>query len=1269
MNNTRKHRSFLLPLILCAALILSILPPKTEVQAAGQIVLTATQIGSPLYGINRIPFGSRIVIDTGSMTATASFFYGEAEVIDDAYIERNQILADKLYNNQSTTVSYRVEECDDGTNKYHLVSTSSAEGFMFNSDRYSMHKDDFEKQNYYWEPWLAFAHYLSIHCNYRLNVLGSPGSEKDEDFELLVYYPEELYVRLNEAEGTGVVNVDYPHSVAAFAVNIDDEPVKKREYAIGTDNFGFNNNDSSFYTDSATIAPKIYRGKTFDNGTYGAMIDESAYDSMMLGRSPSQMAGINKDLSSRFEGACYGMSIVSGLIYEDKIALNQVGNADKTYNLAKPVENPALLRTLAFYQINTSYDLMSYETRHGQPYSPAQTLKIVESLKEHPENPVVIVFTYNDPDTYSKKKYGHAVLAYKVENAKDIYDYAYKYDISVYDPNDHEKAGHLLVSSSGECDFENTRYGSNPAIRTGDLAKDLYDITLKYPEVKKGEAIATTNGGITVESDGKTSTVAGNEVTGDLEAQAYSVFDGSDTQVSFDHDNTKKIRFKRNGGTNASLQTDNTYVLIKDGAKEATINPDGSVEAKTDGNKGSLSVASDTEKGKLFGITVTSGAGNISVVPTKDGAKVTTDNGTSDITVSGKTDSATFGGIDTSGGVDIKTDGNKISISDGEKEIARGTADQNGGTTIKIGDAGWDDPGEDPGDDPGDDPDIERPRSGISPVPSINDETIYLVKGQSYTIPGSKKGWTTENKAICKVTTDGKITAAGTGTAHLTSSSGDKYTVNVILPEIDKKNLNLVCGDKTDLLVSRQLNGTDLSSYYPVSWFSNNPSVAKVVHTNMGCEVTAVSPGSARIDAYVNGKTYPCTVKVTETKKAVIDSEETYLTLMPMQSITLKLKGKSFANRTWEGLTPEVKGKKTDYYNDVVYITSAGKLTAIGKGTTTLKCDNGVTIHVTVNEPSERTVYLNTGKTKGLKFAGVTSKKATWSCADGSGIIDKKALESGGMIKALKTGEVTVKCEYKPFGDKSEGFTYETKVYVENVALVTDDKLTKTNQYSYLLNMTGGESGSIRFDKTEDYGIYQPVMFKSSNPAAAYVDENGNLYTSEVAKKTVVNLTCPVNGKATKVKLTLLPAPSDTTVPTVADNDITHFDPPGWSWVAEGEGYGRKIFTSGKYVREDGQAVLYIDSSDSPDGFSYQLFAMAQGSKQSNFTATDYTYGNSFVWASCPKTQDNAEDISNGLKFHSDGKGTVTVTSDWIDEMVYQYGSADGTYRLVREKK
>ena len=128
--------------------------------------------------------------------------------------------------------------------------------------------------------------------------------------------------------------------------------------------------------------------------------------------------------------------------------------------------------------------------------------------------------------------------------------------------------------------------------------------------------------------------------------------------------------------------------------------------------------------------------------------------------------------------------------------------------------------------------------------------------------------------------------------------------------------------------------------------------------------------------------------------------------------------------------------------------------------------------------------------------------------------------------------------------------------------------------------------------------------------------------------------------------------------------DKTGYEPKDWSWKAEGEGYGKKYFTSGKYVRADSLAVIYIDSTESPDGFYFQAFSKASGARQSDYTTYDSTYDTPNIWLSLTdeKTADDGT-----WHIRSFGNGTIEVTTNWLDEMYLMYEDPAGIYYLVRE--
>jgi len=380
-------------------------------------------------------------------------------------------------------------------------------------------------------------------------------------------------------------------------------------------------------------------------------------------------------LNRGFSGCCHGMSLTSGLLFEERIALSQFGPEADAFSLKAPFENPELARTLIFYQVCGNYDVLGYEKRHSADLSDSRStaLRIVKSLQSEPQHPVLVGFSATEDGV----RYSHAVLAFKVEDASG----SYKYDVSVYDPNYPEEARHLYLTESGEASFPSH---DNSRFRLADKADVLYDATLSYPAVAKTEVDIRTNEGVTVETNGKSATVENGKVTGDLPVTAYKPEAGSGESILIvPVESNQPVRLRRlhpNSGGSASVQSSGTFALITGGASEVTVNPDGSVTAKTNSSEGALAVASDTTRGDLFGTTVTTRAGEVTVTPTTDGATVQTSDGTADVTVSREKSSVTFDDIDTSKGVEIKSSGNSATLSSGGQEIARGTATADGGT-------------------------------------------------------------------------------------------------------------------------------------------------------------------------------------------------------------------------------------------------------------------------------------------------------------------------------------------------------------------------------------------------------------------------------------------------------------------------------------------------------------------------------------------------------------------------------------------------------------
>lgn len=153
-------------------------------------------------------------------------------------------------------------------------------------------------------------------------------------------------------------------------------------------------------------------------------------------------------------------------------------------------------------------------------------------------------------------------------------------------------------------------------------------------------------------------------------------------------------------------------------------------------------------------------------------------------------------------------------------------------------------------------------------TPSMSKTSIYLTKGQAYTLKlkntSQKVKWSTSNKKVAIVTSKGKVTAKGKGTATITAKCGNKkYTckVKVETPSISKTSIKVFKGSTYTL----KMNGTSRS----VTWSTSNRYVATVDSKG---RVSGVENGTAIITATVGGKKYRCKVSVQGYEKNIVTS-------------------------------------------------------------------------------------------------------------------------------------------------------------------------------------------------------------------------------------------------------------------------------------------------------------------------------------------------------------------------------------------------------------
>lgn len=185
-----------------------------------------------------------------------------------------------------------------------------------------------------------------------------------------------------------------------FSVQIDGGD----EFTLGRDTFSFNN-DAGPFNDEYYISDE-HRAYLMDKGELTFRLELAKLRDV-------KEYGI-------FDGACFGMSSMMGLIYENLIPLESIQvDAETTWDLDQPVSNKTLASLITYYQILQAYPSLRFTDLLRSQESLAKEL--VNYLLTDGE-PVVIQLIYDGNNH-------HTVLAYDIESTSE------EYLIYIADPN------------------------------------------------------------------------------------------------------------------------------------------------------------------------------------------------------------------------------------------------------------------------------------------------------------------------------------------------------------------------------------------------------------------------------------------------------------------------------------------------------------------------------------------------------------------------------------------------------------------------------------------------------------------------------------------------------------------------------------------------------------------------------------------------------------------------------------------------------------------
>lgn len=160
-------------------------------------------------------------------------------------------------------------------------------------------------------------------------------------------------------------------------------------------------------------------------------------------------------------------------------------------------------------------------------------------------------------------------------------------------------------------------------------------------------------------------------------------------------------------------------------------------------------------------------------------------------------------------------------------------------------------------------------RAGITNINkslSLNKNSLTLWKGQSDTLTATKKNiggalkWTTSNSKVAIVSSKGKITAKGVGSATIKVTAGGisdicKVTVKKPTIKLNKSTLSLTLGKSEETRLTASVNGASQT----VIWKSSNTKIASVSGNGV---INPKTNGKVTISATANGVTAKCVVTV-----------------------------------------------------------------------------------------------------------------------------------------------------------------------------------------------------------------------------------------------------------------------------------------------------------------------------------------------------------------------------------------------------------------------
>lgn len=381
------------------------------------------------------------------------------------------------------------------------------------------------------------------------------------------------------------------------------------------------------------------------------------------------------------------------------------------------------------------------------------------------------------------------------------------------------------------------------------------------------------------------------------------------------------------------------------------------------------------------------------------------------------------------------------------------------------------------------------------------------LKWNGKTLKSSSASWKSSNKKIVTVDKNGKIKGVAKGVATVTATYKKKKVAIcvVVTNPVTKVTLSPAVkylNEQTQHQLIAAIS-PETADYTAITWTSSNEAVATVDQNGL---ISGLVPGKATITATaVSGKSASMNIQVIRPAVEMTLPEAARVSLKKTKTLKPAFIPEDTSVKTCAWTTSNKK---------VATVSKKGVVTGVGTGTCviTATSHNGIVSQCTITvvrpvtslKMSKSSLTLSLNHTDKLKAKISPSNASIKTIAWSSSNPEVVSVDESGNIAGLKKGTATITAK------SYNGKTTKCKVTVKEY------KPTSLNFTQLYVTMNPGNTFEAKYKIKPSNASNKQILYTSSNPDAATVDENGVVTAVGVGSATITG-SCAAN---TKIKNT-----------------------------------------------------------------------------------------------------------------------------------------------------